>query len=128
MTSQHVLGIDIVGPGIKGAMVDLASGELATDRLRIPTPGESTPGRGLQVKDRGQPRTRWGRARRRHDPRRRHARRHAHRRQHPQVLDRRSGGPDLEDVLGRDIFLMNDADAAGIAEVVYGAAKDTPAW
>ena len=32
MTSQHVLGIDIGGSGIKGAMVDLASGELATDR------------------------------------------------------------------------------------------------
>lgn len=28
MTSQHVLGIDIGGSGIKGAMVDLASGEI----------------------------------------------------------------------------------------------------
>ena len=32
----------------------------------------------------------------------------------------------FEDHLGRDIMLVNDADAAGIAEVHYGAAKDHP--
>ncbi len=32
----------------------------------------------------------------------------------------------FEDVLQRDIYLMNDADAAGVAEVHYGAAKDHP--
>ena len=41
--AQHVLGIDIGGSGIKGALVDLTKGEFASDRLRIPTPGESTP-------------------------------------------------------------------------------------
>jgi polyphosphate glucokinase len=34
----------------------------------------------------------------------------------------------FEDHLGRDIMLVNDADAAGIAEVRYGAAKITLAW
>ena len=32
----------------------------------------------------------------------------------------------FEDQLGREIMLVNDADAAGIAEVRYGAAKDHP--
>ena len=38
-----VLGIDIGGSGIKGAPVDLGEGRLANDRLRIETPQPSTP-------------------------------------------------------------------------------------
>jgi polyphosphate glucokinase len=38
-----VLGIDIGGSGIKGAVVETASGELLTDRHRIETPQPSTP-------------------------------------------------------------------------------------
>jgi polyphosphate glucokinase len=37
-------GIDIGGSGIKGAPVDLDRGELLTERLRIPTPQPSVPG------------------------------------------------------------------------------------
>jgi polyphosphate glucokinase len=37
------LGIDIGGSGIKGAPVDLATGEFTAERLRIPTPHKSTP-------------------------------------------------------------------------------------
>ena len=40
---MHTLGIDIGGSGIKGAIVDTDKGEFATDRLRIPTPQPSTP-------------------------------------------------------------------------------------
>lgn len=36
-------GIDIGGTGIKGALVDLKAGELSGDRLRIPTPRPATP-------------------------------------------------------------------------------------
>lgn len=36
-------GIDIGGTGIKGALVDLATGQLSGDRLRIPTPKPATP-------------------------------------------------------------------------------------
>ena len=35
---MKVLGIDIGGSGIKGALVDLDSGEFASDRIRIDTP------------------------------------------------------------------------------------------
>jgi polyphosphate glucokinase len=42
--SEHqAFGIDIGGSGIKGAPVDLDAGFLATDRLRIETPRPSTP-------------------------------------------------------------------------------------
>ena len=37
------LGIDIGGSGIKGAIVDTQTGELLSDRHRIPTPQPSTP-------------------------------------------------------------------------------------
>jgi len=40
---MQVLGIDVGGSGIKGALVDTATGVLATDRLRLPTPEGATP-------------------------------------------------------------------------------------
>jgi polyphosphate glucokinase len=39
----QILGIDIGGSGIKGAVVDVDKGELATERQRIPTPLPSLP-------------------------------------------------------------------------------------
>jgi Transcriptional regulator/sugar kinase len=40
---MHILGVDIGGSGIKGAIVDTASGELVTERHRIETPHPATP-------------------------------------------------------------------------------------
>ncbi|MFG1683366.1 polyphosphate--glucose phosphotransferase [Nonomuraea sp. NPDC049269] len=40
---MEVLGIDIGGSGIKGAPVDTASGQLTQERLRIPTPQPAKP-------------------------------------------------------------------------------------
>lgn len=40
---MQVLGIDIGGSGIKGAPVDTQGGQLAAERLRIPTPSPSAP-------------------------------------------------------------------------------------
>lgn len=40
---MNVFGIDIGGSGIKGAPVDLVSGELAQDRYKVPTPVPSKP-------------------------------------------------------------------------------------
>jgi polyphosphate glucokinase len=37
------MGVDVGGTGIKGAVVDLTSGGLLTERIRIPTPQPSTP-------------------------------------------------------------------------------------
>ncbi|MFM8232156.1 MAG: ROK family protein, partial [Chthoniobacterales bacterium] len=38
-----LLGIDIGGSGIKGAPVDITTGELKAERSRIVTPNPSTP-------------------------------------------------------------------------------------
>ncbi len=43
MKKDEILGIDIGGSGIKGAVVDTATGELVTDRHRIETPQPATP-------------------------------------------------------------------------------------
>ncbi len=40
---KQTLGIDIGGSGIKGAMVDLELGDFASERHRIPTPQPATP-------------------------------------------------------------------------------------
>src|SRR5574340_1245839 len=40
---EQILGIDIGGSGIKGALVDIEKGELVTDRIRIPTPQGALP-------------------------------------------------------------------------------------
>jgi polyphosphate glucokinase len=42
-TTHHPLGIDIGGSGIKGAPVDLAKGQFAKDRLRYENPKLSSP-------------------------------------------------------------------------------------
>ncbi len=49
MQNQPVLGIDIGGSGIKGALVDLEAGDFATERVRIPTPEKSTPANVAEV-------------------------------------------------------------------------------
>jgi polyphosphate glucokinase len=42
-TSGTGFGVDIGGSGIKGAPVDLAAGRFAAERSRVPTPQPSTP-------------------------------------------------------------------------------------
>jgi polyphosphate glucokinase len=43
MAERIGFGVDVGGSGIKGARVDLAAGEFAADRVRIPTPQPATP-------------------------------------------------------------------------------------
>ena len=40
---MHIFGLDIGGSGVKGAPVDTQSGELLGERFRVPTPQPSTP-------------------------------------------------------------------------------------
>ena len=117
-------GIDIGGSGIKGAFVNLETGEFATDRYRIPTPQPATP---EAVADTV-----------------------AELVAHFEVPDSVPIGIDLpapiihgvapmianldtswkdlnvrdlfSEHLGRPVRVVNDADAAGYAEVHYGAA------
>ncbi|MEM9931167.1 MAG: ROK family protein, partial [Bacteroidota bacterium] len=41
--AELILGVDIGGSGIKGGLIDLAKGEMVTERHRIPTPQPATP-------------------------------------------------------------------------------------
>lgn len=122
------LGIDVGGSGIKGAPVDLTKGDFASDRLKIPTPGKSTPKNVAAViaeivdafADQLTPDTPVGVT-------------------VPAVVMRgvtRSAanidpkwvdfpiGAYLTDRLGREVVVVNDADAAGVAENQFGAARD----
>ncbi|MDO1499347.1 ROK family protein [Winogradskyella maritima] len=40
---MEILGIDVGGSGIKGGMVNIETGEMTTERFRIPTPPSRTP-------------------------------------------------------------------------------------
>ncbi|MBO6516582.1 MAG: ROK family protein [Bacteroidia bacterium] len=40
---MEILGLDVGGSGIKGAIVDITTGELRSERYRLPTPSSATP-------------------------------------------------------------------------------------
>ncbi|NMH97642.1 polyphosphate--glucose phosphotransferase [Pseudonocardia acidicola] len=127
MTKKHKhlgFGVDIGGSGIKGAPVDLNKGKLAAERVRIPTPQPSTPEAVAeavgQVLDHFDWDDRFGCT-------------------FPAVVqhgivqtaanvDTSWIGVDAHELLrsktGRPALVINDADAAGAAEVRFGAAKD----
>ena len=46
---MKLLGIDVGGSGIKGAIVDTKKGVLLTDRYRIETPQPATPNAVIQT-------------------------------------------------------------------------------
>lgn len=118
-------GIDIGGSGIKGAPVDLSSGQFAADRIRVPTPQPSTPDAVAAAVaqlvdqfdlDRAVPVGVTFPAVITHGVARSAAN-----------VDPAWIGTDVESVVGtatgRRVLAVNDADAAGYAEVEYGAAK-----
>ncbi len=118
-----VMGIDIGGTGIKGAPVDVLSGKLLADRCRILTPKPATPKAVANVVADVIDHFQWngpvGAT-------------------FPAVVkdgitltaanvDREWIGTDadkiLTDRLGMPVLMLNDADAAGIAEIRFGAGK-----
>lgn len=126
---NHAVGIDVGGTGMKAGVVDLDTGELVTERVRIPTPKGAHPKDVLATAG-----------------------------ELVEMLGEDAAGLPLgvcfpaivkngmtlsaanisdewigfeaeklfEDGLGRDIHFVNDADAAGLAELRYGAAKGAP--
>ncbi len=126
MTQRPVLGIDIGGSGIKGALVDLTTGEFSTERVRIETPGESTPANVAavvaQVVEAFADEMGDGPIGVTVPAVVTHGITRSAANIHETWIDAEAE-KIFEDVLGRDIYLVNDADAAGVAEVHYGAAK-----
>lgn len=49
MSSNHILGIDVGGTGMKAAIVDITTGELVTERYKIATPQPPTAQNMMQV-------------------------------------------------------------------------------
>lgn len=118
-------GIDIGGSGVKSALVDLETGEFIGERIRIDTPKPATPDAVADVCHQILVQLEVG----------------------PEIpvgiafpapvihgvipfmanLDDSWVGIDVNDLmmrhLGRPVVPLNDADAAGFAEVAYGAAK-----
>jgi polyphosphate glucokinase len=117
------IGVDVGGSGIKAGVVDIEAGKLVSDRLRVDTPKPSTPPAVVAV-----------------------VRELVDRLDEPGTVG--IGFPSVirhgvvytannidkswigvnalemfEDAIGREIMLINDADAAGLAECRYGAAR-----
>lgn len=119
---MEVLGIDVGGSGVKGAVVDTDTGELLSERIRIATPKPSTPQKIADVVQElvgqfdyrgpvgcsfptvivdGQALTAGN-------------------------IDESWPGTQVDDLFaqstGLEVVVLNDADAAGIAEMTLGAA------
>ena len=120
---MEILGIDIGGTGIKGALVDANTGELRSERIRHKTPGVATPENVFEVVAQLRDDFSWkgpvgcG---------------------FPGIikegvvhsaanLDDSWIGVSLSERLtklfGQPAQCLNDADAAGLAEIAYGAGK-----
>ncbi|KAA9087067.1 polyphosphate--glucose phosphotransferase [Microbacterium radiodurans] len=125
--ATRAVGVDIGGTGIKGAVVDLSTGELLTDRIKVPTPRGAEPDdvlgavrevlQRLEVSDAAD--VPLGVA-------------------FPAIVKngRTLSAANVSDSwidfeaetffengLGRQIHFANDADVAGVAEMRYGAAQ-----
>ena len=118
-----LLGIDVGGTGIKGAPVDIASGKLLADRFRILTPQPATPAAVSGVVGELARHFEWRGTDGRHLPGGDQARRRPHRRQRRQVVDRHRRGASFGAAIGGPVVVVNDADAAGLAEMEFGAGK-----
>lgn len=123
-STAQPFGIDFGGTGIKGAPVDLDAGDFAAERVRIRTPDPSTPEnvRDVFVELLAQFPDCTGAVGVtvpgvvRHGVVRSAAN-----------IDKSWVGTDADRLLteatGREVHVVNDADAAGLAEVRYGAAR-----
>ena len=121
---MQVFGVDVGGSGVKGAPVDLTTGKLVGERTRIPTPKPSTPDAVTDAIVEIVGDTRLVGTDRCNGPERRHQRRRRDRGKHRPGMGRAATSPTCSpERLGTPVTVLNDADAAGLAEVTYGAAK-----
>jgi polyphosphate glucokinase len=120
----NILGIDIGGSGIKGAIVDVKKGEMTTERQRIDTPQPATPAAVAQVvaqlvqqlNYQGPIGCTFPAVV-----------------QHGVILTAANvdqswigtnGETIFQETTGCPVHVLNDADAAGVAEMRFGAGRD----
>jgi polyphosphate glucokinase len=122
--NMQILGIDIGGSGIKGAPVDTRTGELLSPRHRIPTPALGKPKPMAMVVAAIAQHYDW------HGPIGcgfpaiiRDGVVHSAANIHERWI-----GTDASSLFaketGCDVYIINDADAAGLAEMTFGAGRD----
>ena len=118
---KEILGIDVGATGIKGGIVDISSGELLGERIKYPTPKPATTDKVLEVMGKIIDDHQWrgksigvgfpaiiknGTC------------------QSASNIDNSWIGFNLlqkmEELFSADVALVNDADAAGMAEMAYG--------
>jgi polyphosphate glucokinase len=122
----EAFGIDIGGSGIKGAVVDTATGQLVTSRTRVLTPQPSTPAAVAAVVAQTLADAHWDGLVGATFPA---VIKHGVAKSAANV-DKSWIGTDVDAAFtqatgGRnEIIVLNDADAAGIAEARFGAARD----
>lgn len=124
--TRLAFGIDIGGSGVKGALVDLDLGEFVGERRRIKTPSESTPKAIGEIcntlLDHFQVPAEMPVGVTIPGPVKHNVI------QFIANLHQDWAGTNIHELMlqytGRNFFAVNDADAAGYAEVKYGAAKD----
>ncbi len=123
MSKKLILGVDVGASGIKGALVDMVKGKMVTERFRVPTPSPATPknmakafkqiiehfdysgpiGCGFPaiIKDNVA--------------------------KSASNIDESWIGVDISEVFEKEagcpVFVTNDADAAGVAEMNFGLGK-----
>ncbi len=119
-----VLGIDIGGSGIKGALVDLETGTLISERHRIPTPKPATPQAVANTIKELVHFFNWkgdvgcGFPTPLH-----HGKALSGGNLHPDFTNKQVDAL-FKEVCGNNFYIVNDADAAGLAEIHFGAGKN----
>ena len=126
MESNIILGVDVGGTGIKGALIDLSTGTLASERIKFKTPSPAYPHSvsekiQLLVRELNYTGEVIGCG-------------------FPAIVDNGVAksaanihdswiGENVSDLLGKatnkKVFVLNDADAAGVAEMKFGKLKGT---
>ena len=121
---MEILGIDIGGSGIKGAPINIESGKLIGERKRIPTPIPSSPDNVANTLKEIIKHFNWTGPVGCGFP----AVVHSGKIFTASNIDKKWIGTDARQLFskktGCDIAVINDADAAGVAEMEFGAAKD----
>lgn len=117
------LGVDIGGSGIKGALVDVEKGALVTKRYRIPTPQPATPDAVGDVVAELAKHFKWqGPIGCTFPAIVKHGIVHSAANVDNSWIDT-DGEALLKQKTGCPVLMLNDADAAGIAEMSFGAGK-----
>ncbi len=124
MLKKLILGIDVGASGIKGALVNMNTGKMETDRFRVPTPSPATPKNMAKAFSQivehfdysgpigcGFP-----------------AIVKKNIAKSASNIDKSWIGVNISEVFGKaadcPVFVTNDADAAGVAEMAFGLGKN----